>query len=213
MNYQFLATVVAASAFAGLAVAPAQAATTVDFEQGTNAASYTSQGIVLSNIAISDNDFGGTLITSSAPTYAQVLEGGTISFVDTVTGLATTVNNVAFTVLGLRAGAGRYNGGTATFFGTGGNVIGMQSFAPVGPLEGRTPIIYNNLFNSIALVSFSLIPNVNGAGIFGIDDLSFTANVSAVPEPTTWAMMIAGFGLVGVGLRTRKRNGVRITYA
>lgn len=32
-----------------------------------------------------------------------------------------------------------------------------------------------------------------------------------VPEPTTWAMMIAGFGLVGVGMRRRRK--VSVTYA
>jgi hypothetical protein len=29
---------------------------------------------------------------------------------------------------------------------------------------------------------------------------------TAVPEPATWAMMIAGFGMVGAGLRRRRRN-------
>jgi hypothetical protein len=32
----------------------------------------------------------------------------------------------------------------------------------------------------------------------------------AVPEPATWAMMIAGFGLVGAGMRTRNR---KLTFA
>jgi hypothetical protein len=27
-----------------------------------------------------------------------------------------------------------------------------------------------------------------------------------VPEPATWAMMIVGFGLVGAGLRLRRRR-------
>lgn len=30
--------------------------------------------------------------------------------------------------------------------------------------------------------------------------------VSPVPEPTTWALMILGFGLVGSALRTRRRS-------
>jgi hypothetical protein len=36
----------------------------------------------------------------------------------------------------------------------------------------------------------------------------FNADATAVPEPATWAMMIAGFGLVGVSVR-RKRRGSR----
>lgn len=33
----------------------------------------------------------------------------------------------------------------------------------------------------------------------------------AVPEPATWTMMIAGFGIVGVGLRRRKNAAVRLS--
>lgn len=35
---------------------------------------------------------------------------------------------------------------------------------------------------------------------------------NAVPEPGTWAMMIAGFGLVGGAMRRRKAN-VKVSYA
>jgi hypothetical protein len=35
---------------------------------------------------------------------------------------------------------------------------------------------------------------------FGVDDISY----NVVPEPGTWAMMIAGFGLVGAAVRRRK---------
>lgn len=38
-----------------------------------------------------------------------------------------------------------------------------------------------------------------------VDDFTFgSARIGGVPEPTTWAMMIAGFGLVGAGMRRRK---------
>lgn len=40
-------------------------------------------------------------------------------------------------------------------------------------------------------------------GAPGLDNVSLTAE-SAVPEPATWAMMIAGFGLVGSAMRRRK---------
>ncbi len=53
------------------------------------------------------------------------------------------------------------------------------------------------------LVTLSII-NQNtalGGNDFGIDDISFSA---AVPEPGTWAMLMLGFGLVGVSARRRK---------
>ena len=36
---------------------------------------------------------------------------------------------------------------------------------------------------------------------------------SAVPEPTTWAMMILGFGAVGAGMRRSKKVTTNVSYA
>jgi hypothetical protein len=44
--------------------------------------------------------------------------------------------------------------------------------------------------------------NPGVADLFGIDDISYNAGV--IPEPATWAMMIAGFGLVGAAARRRR---------
>lgn len=38
------------------------------------------------------------------------------------------------------------------------------------------------------------------------------SNVAVVPEPSTWAMMIAGFGVVGFAMR-RRRQTVRVSFA
>ena len=50
--------------------------------------------------------------------------------------------------------------------------------------------------------------------IFGIDQLTFdpAATPGGVPEPTTWAMMIVGFGMIGAGARNRRRT-TRVTYS
>lgn len=42
---------------------------------------------------------------------------------------------------------------------------------------------------------------------------SFEAVTGAVPEPTTWMMMLAGFGMVGAGLRSRSKVRTSVTYA
>lgn len=53
----------------------------------------------------------------------------------------------------------------------------------------------------------------NGANVaddaLGIDDFIFTPTMAAVPEPTTWAMMICGFGLAGATLRRRRELQAR----
>lgn len=43
-----------------------------------------------------------------------------------------------------------------------------------------------------------------GNDIVGVDDIRF-ASVSGVPEPTTWAMMLIGFGAIGATMRRRRR--------
>lgn len=48
---------------------------------------------------------------------------------------------------------------------------------------------------------------------FGIDNLTFTPNAeAAVPEPATWALLLTGFGMIGMGARSRRRR-TGLTYA
>jgi len=51
--------------------------------------------------------------------------------------------------------------------------------------------------------TFTLNINGNNTGP-GLGTLAGTVSMSAVPEPTTWAMMLIGFGAVGYSLRRRK---------
>ena len=53
--------------------------------------------------------------------------------------------------------------------------------------------------------TFSFTSNGFPAKDFVIDRVYLSA--LPVPEPTTWAMLIAGFGLVGGAMRTRRRAG------
>jgi hypothetical protein len=56
--------------------------------------------------------------------------------------------------------------------------------------------------------TFNLWPRSPGAGTATISDFApdnSNARVSAVPEPATWAMLIAGFGLVGAFARRSTR--------
>ena len=57
--------------------------------------------------------------------------------------------------------------------------------------------------------------NITGAGVNDIRQVRIggIANVpAAVPEPATWAMMLAGFGLMGAGMRRRKAE-TRVRFA
>ena len=88
-------------------------------------------------------------------------------------------------------------------------VASFSSFQIFGP--GAVPLGADRV--SIApsgKISF-LFPSTNGSSS-GIIRIGLgAASPTAVPEPTTWAMMIGGFGLLGAASRCRR--GAKITYA
>lgn len=53
------------------------------------------------------------------------------------------------------------------------------------------------------LLERGVTTNVTG---FTVNSLTAAAVQGGVPEPSTWAMMLLGFGAVGFGLRRRKRG-------
>ena len=61
--------------------------------------------------------------------------------------------------------------------------------------------------DAFGIKSFEVFqPNCVGCGdCIVFDDLSFIVQ-NAVPEPATWAMMIAGFGMAGAAARSRRRQ-------
>ena len=67
---------------------------------------------------------------------------------------------------------------------------------------------FSQSFASTAGASYTLSFLVSN-GTFGGDGLRVTASnaqlAGAVPEPGTWAMMLVGFGAMGVALRRRRR--------
>ena len=70
---------------------------------------------------------------------------------------------------------------------------------------------------------FVRIEGTNGGPIGGINDFDLdglgfanfqaVGNMGAVPEPTTWAMLILGFGMVGGTMRRRGSQSMRLRTA
>ena len=71
------------------------------------------------------------------------------------------------------------------------------------------------------IFNLSIVPNITQLILFSddpggviFDNFSFTTSVAgAVPEPTTWAMMIMGMGAVGGVMRRRKKVTTRVRFA
>jgi hypothetical protein len=91
---------------------------------------------------------------------------------------------------------------------------------PDNTLGDTAPRVTNNqyTFNAPSL-RYDLTSNVSGGTVLYADEVNrraiiafetFAETPAAVPEPATWAMMIAGFGLVGGAMR---RRNVKVSYA
>lgn len=96
----------------------------------------------------------------------------------------------------------RNDGGTPSSFvaAFGGDVLTSLSDPAA---FGYTFYTYNVTASSNStLLSFTFQQN---PAYFHLDDVS-VENVSSVPEPVTWAMMVLGMGAIGVTLRRRKTS-------
>lgn len=109
-----------------------------------------------------------------------------------------------------------YTGGVFDFSFAGGSLIGSYS-GDVTPTAN--PVLVNNITNYLvtggtgkfasasgALTATGTLELASGLNI-NTQTISGTIDAPAVPEPATWAMLIAGFGLVG-GMQRRRRGGL-----
>jgi hypothetical protein len=103
------------------------------------------------------------------------------------------------------------NTGTVTF-NYAGSGQGFQTLT-----SGFAPFIgtgtTNLNFNSTSSFSKGATPGLLAATSLIGSKYTLTYNFTAVPEPATWVMMIAGFAMIGFGLRSRRKQAVRVTYA
>lgn len=78
----------------------------------------------------------------------------------------------------------------------------------VGGLPAYNPShVYSFLLNTGLSTPGQLHFGV-GDGQFNDNSGAFTIQISAVPEPAAWAMMVGGFGLLGVAMRRRPARNI-----
>ncbi len=138
--------------------------------------------------AVSFGGFGGIIeITRSG--------GGTFSFAGFDLINSATPTNAGYFAQG-------FLGSSLVGFSTGAPTAGT-TLAGIGGIVGtldRLTINVNNLTVGQAIAA-------------SIDNINVSATVvPTVPEPATWGLMLAGFGLVGASLR-RGKQAVRVKYA
>jgi hypothetical protein len=183
-----------------LAVASAASASaaTINFDSVAAGTVITNQfaPATFSSIAGSQILTTAQSLGSSTPNFICSGVGTQINCVDPVfVAFSSAVTNLRFTAVGdnnvgVNGAVRVFNG--ATLLGTQ-NIIGDGVFS--------TPYLVN--LTSFGALTRIEITTTDGGGL-GYDDFMFDIGGGAVPEPTTWAMMLAGFGAVGGLLRRRK---------
>jgi hypothetical protein len=175
---------------------------------------------------LSGTDLGGLVLSpgvynfasSAQLTGALTLDYGTDPssfFVFLIGSTLTTASASSITVLNGGPGSGIFfDVGSSATLGTGtlfaGNILADQSIT----LNTGASIVCGRAIalNAAVTMDTNVVSNncsgTQGAGTdFGSNGFSGdTAAAGAVPEPSTWAMMLLGFGALGLNMRRRRRT-------
>lgn len=108
-----------------------------------------------------------------------------------------------FTTATSASGQAQFNVSAANFA----NFIGVGNYAAT--LVGHTALTVQG----VSPPNYGTV----GSGVIGSGTVkltyTYTQVAAAIPEPASWVMMIAGFGIVGATMRRRRPVSVRIRYA
>ena len=176
--------------------------------------------------ALGGSAFNALVFSSTGTLYAAA--GTSLYSVDTTTGLATSLGSTGFSSAGDLAffGSKLYlsasGSGTSQLVDIGlapvnGTLVGATGVNDVfGLARGDDGILYGVAGNSIYTMNVTtgaatLATSYNYAGRGAAFGSAFFAEATgAVPEPTTWAMMLMGFGIAGYSLRRRRFGSTQL---
>ena len=89
-----------------------------------------------------------------------------------------------------------------------GGALGSFNFNGVASGAGDDSTIFAGVLSDAYDITSITFTMDGGGASFAIGQLVFGAGNGGVPEPATWAMMIAGFGMAGAAMRRRVRTSV-----
>ena len=157
------------------------------------------------NLGNSHQATGGTLFGRPSPvTRADILiNGTTFSFINPYNAYYNTFSYPAFSQMDVGTGGPNGINGGGFSWSRSDQGIALALDTPVSRTFGAGDTVFSAFQQAnqdqTAFTYLSLRPT----------DLNISVAGTAVPEPGTWAMMIAGFGVVGAAVRRRTRMSVR----
>ena len=91
-----------------------------------------------------------------------------------------------------------FNDGPTTFTGSNGNIYSVT---------GTGFVDFGTLFDGVSYVMWNTYDYYDDSGYWyqGLSEID-NVTISAVPEPETYAMLLAGLGLLGFSVRSRKQD-------
>jgi hypothetical protein len=193
-----------AVAAAALCSAPAGATVTINInEVGSDIVATASGSLDLTGL-VSLGDFNNNAADSLVSALA-VVEVGVPGPPESVTVYSTLTGPSNWGSVNANAGAAAtsYSG---TQFGIQNLGSGLEVDVPAGYTSGSA-ISGTSTFLSQSFASLELVP---GQYVYTGPNDEIIVNIgpvsSAVPEPSTWAMMLLGFGAVGIAVRRQRRS-------
>jgi hypothetical protein len=157
----------------------ASAAVVVSGSTGLNNPDPAAAGSVIVNGGLTTINFGQNPV--STPTFS-----GSFDFSNDVAGLYTIVLNTS----------------TPGVTFTGASVTGPGGPFTLLPFPDDTSLKLANALLGVGDYTFSFTGNNSNAS----GALTGNVTISAVPEAGTWALMLLGFGAIGLTMRTRRRT-------
>lgn len=207
-----------ATAAIGITAAPASATTTLCTNGSGCLTNETNVNLVqASGVTTVQGDINGTAIdvaiTGTGVNGSNLLDAdhgqASVSMTDTT----TSINSITFALLNGTFGSAEFNllsGGKTPFTVSACTSDGNCDSIALSDPQG------SNWFDIIAPTgTVYTSANITAASGFGFTDfkqLRFD-NFAAVPEPATWAMMLLGFGGIGIAMRRRRRNAALMQIA
>ena len=85
---------------------------------------------------------------------------------------------------------------------SGGSVVATSAILSMTDTPHYLATAYGGLVDKVVVLS-------NAPDFFVMDDVTYHGGAGGVPEPATWAMMILGFGAVGLTMRGQRRVAVK----
>jgi hypothetical protein len=205
----------AASLSAGLlALAPAAAqATLVNFDTATTTdpftGVYSQNGFDLTYESGALDIYAGGVVSNSIRTHNFFTSGGSTGAFN-----LTRTGGGLFSIQGFDAFT-TFNGADNLVYVVSGYLQGQQIYGATFNVtstfgDPQTPITTSPFVNIFDRVNISVTQSATSGYVDDINVTSLTAG--PVPEPAAWAMMIVGYGLVGVSMRRRGSGQIRHSH-